>query len=62
MVSGSLFADISNEGVAKYDLDTMVFSRMAAELPGNYDDGAYKAMTVSEINITGLPGITYRRL
>ena len=40
------------------ELDLLVFPQMSQALPEVYGEDAYPATTVSEINISGLPGVT----
>jgi len=42
----------------KHGLDGLVFPQTFAEPPGVFGKAAYPATTVSEINITGAPGVT----
>ena len=47
-----------NEVMAKNDLDLLVFPQVSSELPGIYAEELFPDTTVSEINISGIPGVT----
>jgi Asp-tRNA(Asn)/Glu-tRNA(Gln) amidotransferase A subunit family amidase len=52
------YLKIFNAVMAQHRLDAVVFPQMSKALPGIFEKATYPATTVSEINITGLPGVT----